>query len=942
MEQSGNRRWIIRDASGHIDGPFSTEKILYKIGRGEFSGEEHISHYPGGKWVPISQDPQFYDKLLEVIAVNENKQHSPQTRVLEFTRQGQTEVQPEPKAKKEETVAREETPIPTASGANVSSRSSQKKKRRRRRKKSTDDIEMVDVRPQVLKALLRKAWWPVLVCGLGALAFIAVFYSSEPKEERIHLIAPQKNVAQSAPDALKSRIKQGVTDFLKDSFDGYVRAQNSFVNVVEHSNKNAEVMALLCMTYMQLWPFSYQDSADLKVIATVVQMSSQVDPGGMQAATCRAVDLIVRSRFIEAKSLVEAILDARANETQPPIIFYFLKGYLLEGTNDHAAAVGYLQSTQQLWPQWVLPYVIEAQAQARQEKYSAAANLYRRVLQSNPGHTVSRIELGILEYKQFNHYDLAQQLLQQALENDDAPKATLSRGYQGLAEISLKKGDQGQALKYAQKAFSMNSSNTTAKNIIVQIGGIEKLRRTKVKGQQLMFEGDQFFREGDCHAAQAHYKAAFEEDPRNATAALKAAQCLWKLSFSTEAIDWLNKAIAADGKLIEAHVTLAEYQAQRYNFLAAARVLENARRLNPKSHEVFRGFAMIELKRNNAKGAIAYGKKALQLYENDVETQIIMAEASLALRDPKMAYNYAARAVDLDVNHRKAQIVYAQALAGLQGVDVGVDYFLKLVNNYPLVNEYRLALGQLLLSDERYQQAEEVFRQIIKLQVKPKEAYVELAKVLRAENEMAEALELLFKAAVLDPADSEPLFLAGNIYLDLKKPQEAAVQFQRVLTINKLYPLVQYQMGRAALMMNDPKAALNYTDAEKRVNPNMADSYLLAAEAHSLMQQYTMCATEYQKAIKLRPQQASIYVKLAQCYRKASNLETAMAMLAVAAQKESGLADIYKEQGAIYELKGDIAHAIEAYNQYFVLDPDAPDRSQIEERISALQRGQRP
>ena len=70
--------------------------------------------------------------------------------------------------------------------------------------------------------------------------------------------------------------------------------------------------------------------------------------------------------------------------------------------------------------------------------------------------------------------------------------------------------------------------------------------------------------------------------------------------------------------------------------------------------------------------------------------------------------------------------------------------------------------------------------------------------------------------------------------------------------------------------------------------------------------------------------------------------DAAMAMLNVAATKENGLADIYKEQGAIYELKGDVNHAIEAYNQYFVLNPDAADRPQIEGRISALQRGQTP
>ncbi len=76
--------------------------------------------------------------------------------------------------------------------------------------------------------------------------------------------------------------------------------------------------------------------------------------------------------------------------------------------------------------------MLEAQAHTRLEKYSQAGNIYRRVLQANPAHTVARIELGILEYKQFNHFDIAERLLKQALEGDDAPRATLSRGYQGL------------------------------------------------------------------------------------------------------------------------------------------------------------------------------------------------------------------------------------------------------------------------------------------------------------------------------------------------------------------------------------------------------------------------------------------------------------------------------------------------------------------------------
>lgn len=939
----GTKKWIIRDASGHIEGPFTTEKVLYKIGRGEFSGEEHIAHYPDGKWISISQDPQFYDKLLEVLSANENVEAAHETRVLEFTRgpQAGDEVSPADEDTAAHTQASFNQEPDTSAGQEESALAPVEppRERRKRRRKKPEDIELVDVRPQFMKELLQRAKWPLIVAVVGVVAALFLFTPGPSSEERVHLVAPQKNIPQVEPASLNNRIRQGMVDFSSDTLEGYQRAQNSFVYVVERNSKRGEIIAALCMTYLQLWPYAYQDSKDSKVVATMVQWSSQVDPAGIHSNTCRAMDLIVRSRFQEAKALVEAVLESRLTESKPPINFYFLKGYLLEETGDHASAIGYFQTTQQLEPKWLLPYVLEAQAHTKLEKFSAAGNLYRRILQANANHTVARIELGLLEYKNFDHYDQGERLLKQGLDRDDAPKATLSRGYFGLAEIALKKSDQAKALKYAQKAFSLNSSNTAAKNLIVQIGGVEKLKRTKVKGQQLLFEGDQFFREGDCHAAQAHYKAAFEEDQRNALAALKAAQCLWKLSFSTEAIEWLNRAIKADPKLIEAYVTLAEYQAARFNFLAAAGVLERARAVNPRSHEVYRGFAMVEFKRNNAKGALAFGKQALKIYENDVETHIILAQASLATRDYKMGYNYAAKAVDLDVNNRKAQIVYAEALAGLQGVDVGADHFVKLVTNYPFVMEYRLAFGKLMLADERYQQAEEIFRQITHLQEKPKEAYVELSKVLKAEGNMGEALELLLKAAVLDPADAEPLFMAGNIYLELKKPQEASVQFQRVLTINKLYPLVYYQLGRAALQMNDPRTALSFTEQEKRANPNLADAYLLAAEAHTLMQQYSNCATEYQKAIKLRPQQAFIYVKLAQCYRKSGSLDVAMNMLAVAATKESGLADIYKEQGAIYELKGDASHAIEAYNQYFVLDPDAPDRAQIQERISTLQRG---
>ena len=244
----------------------------------------------------------------------------------------------------------------------------------------------------------------------------------------------------------------------------------------------------------------------------------------------------------------------------------------------------------------------------------------------------------------------------------------------------------------------------------------------------------------------------------------------------------------------------------------------------------------------------------------------------------QLAYNYAAKAIEIDVNNRRAQTVYADTMMGLQGADVAVDYLLQLIRFYPLVVDYRLALGKLYLKDERYHKTrKEIFKQIIKIEEKPKEAYIEMAKVLKFENQLNLALEyLLLKAAVMDPAGCGTPLSSGATSLpgNTCKGSRALAQFKRVLRINKLYPLVHYQMGRANLYMGNAEETLEETRQEKAINPNLADAYLLAAEAYTTLKQYSLCATEYQKAIKLQGQPAMTYVRLAGCYPQSGQSST--------------------------------------------------------------------
>ncbi len=913
-------RWILKDADGRVRGPYSTEKIIHKINSGDFNGEEFISHYPGGRWFPISQEPQFYDRLLDVLS----GQSAPDDETLEKTKVEFAKSH----------VSQTLKPDPVQRGT------AERKATRESKTIEDDTIELVDVKKTIKKEVAKKSLVP-LIAGAVVL-LIAGFIFLQPttikSEDRIHLLAIQPQRPQSSS---AEKFKKALPDFLRDTYSGYLRSQDEFVQILQIDAKNSEVLSLLCMTYNELWPYSYQDTQDLRTVSHAVQLANQIDATSANAAICKTVDLLVRGRLPEARSLVSAVLENNAQQT--PVLLYYLKSVLLENSSEFQTAIGYVASAIQLWPQWLRGYVQQAQLETKNNNPTEAANIYNRILKNNPDHKVARLELGLLQYRVFRQFDKASELLNGALQNsqDKVSNTLLSNSYFALAEIALNKQDRDKALKMAQQAYSASINNVAAKNLIVQLGGLDKLKKTKLQGQYLMYEGDQLVREGDCQSAQAHYRSAFEEDPKNATAALKSAKCLWQLSLSTEAIDWLNKAIKADSKSIEAYVLLADYYTRRFNFDAASRVLASAQRISPKSFDVYRGFAIVELRRNNPSGAITYAKRAIALYEADADSFVVLAKSYLAMASKEnfpLALSAAMKAVEIDINNRDAQVIYAEALAGTEGVEVGLNYLRKLTTNFPLVLEYQIALGKLYLSDDRFSTAEEAFQRIIKTNPKSKEALVLLAKSLRAQNKMEAALDTLLEAAIADPADPEPLFQAALIYLENKKPAESRAQLERVLRVNPSYPLVHYYIGRVALETKKPAEALNQAHEEQKINPNLPEAFVLSGDAYMDTKQYSLAASEYQKSLQLISQpRASLYIKVAHCYRLAGSFDSAASMLDIAFHREPGNANIYKERAQLYEMTNDAQRAIEAYNQYFVLEPTAPDRQQIMERIQALQ-----
>ena len=953
MSRASQKQWIVRNADGKIYGPFSKDQVLEQIDRNFFLGDEQIAEYPGGRWISISKSPEFYDRLLDVLAAEvrgngtSGMRQAPEPAPSQDTKTEGDPIKPEPTAASTRstglsvTVEQPHSDGPTATFKKAVA-------------KPGNVIELTDLKSFELKQKFNASKIPLIIIGLAILLAIGAFMVSGQETavgDRIHLLSPRKGQPEIAETKINEKFNRAINFFQADTFLGYQKAQNEIIEAIEGASmspesaaKRAKLLSTLCLVYRELWPFAYQDARDLRVMSDIMQAAKRWDPAGLHGGLCELVSLMINGRFRDAQGLTDQML---TQENQTPVLFE-MRGDIYFYMRDYKEAVTYFSQARSLWPVWQKTAVQEARARAETKKYQEAIDLYRGVLQKSPNHGVAKVELGLIEGTVFKKYDKGIELIEQGLQaSDRVPKPVQANGFFGLAQIYLATNQKGKALENANLAYQLNTSNLRAKELLERLGGATD--KTRPEARELIYLGEQYVRAGDFFAAQAQFKAAFEADPKNGMAAMKAGKCLWQLNQSLDAIDWMKKAITADRQLIPAYVELADYYAQRFDYFSAIEILKTAQGLQPQNYEVYRGFAQLELRRNDFKRALSFAEKALKLYNADLETNLIMAKAHLGLNQYPEARRYAGKAIELDFSSLEAHSLYAKIEAGIHGVEAGAAYIKKLLNKYVITQgqqipqaaiDYRVTLGEIYMQEERYNLAEDMFRQAISLDPVHKPALIALGKVLQAQNQVNAALEAFLRAAVLDPSDADPIFLSGQLYMERGDNASAIRQFERVLKINSRYPKAHVALGKVAIKMGDPKKAIEEASQERAINPDLSDAYILAAEAYYDLKQYTNCAAEYQKAVSKRGHSVVTLVRMARCYRLSGALDSASSLLKQAQALESGNADVWKEQGALYHMKGMAEQAVTAYSTYLQLMPNATDKAEIEAAISKAQSGE--
>ena len=354
------------------------------------------------------------------------------------------------------------------------------------------------------------------------------------------------------------------------------------------------------------------------------------------------------------------------------------------------------------------------------------------------------------------------------------------------------------------------------------------------------------------------------------------------------------------------------------------------------SYSIFQDLARLQLDRHDYAAAVYFAQRAVSLNQKDLASTILLVRAYLEQKAYLKIFENVERWRMHDPANPEVREVYIRALAGFGENALAIEEMRALLENYPTVSEYQLLFAQILQEVGMFSAAEGHLRMVLQTQIKNKVAIIELAGVLGKQGKYNEARDWLYQAGLQDPTDVAPLFHLGKLYVEAGHAKAALLQFEQVLKKNPLYPGAHYYTAKAFFATGDSDRALAELQMELNVNPNHADSYVLAGDIQFSRKDYHSCISSYQKGIAVRESSADLYAKQARCFRLLGEFDSALALLRTADRNEPNYPMVWKEMGALCEMKQNFACAIEAYRHYLNLSPNAPDQSIIEERVLAL------
>lgn len=444
-----------------------------------------------------------------------------------------------------------------------------------------------------------------------------------------------------------------------------------------------------------------------------------------------------------------------------------------------------------------------------------------------------------------------------------------------------------------------------------------------------------------------------------------------------EAVTALRKAISINPKLGHAYSNLGAALTDTKDLDGAERVLRHAIQLDPldlgDSAIAHNNLGNVLLHLGRLKEAEAIYRKAIELNRNYVLAYNNLGNALADLGRLDEADAMYRKAIELEPAYFEAHYNLGKLLLDRGRRNEAESMYRKAIALDPKDVQTHNVLGVLLFDERRLSEAEVIFRRVVALDPKYAVGYFNLGMVCRDLRRLSEAEAMYRRAIELDPKEANAHYTLGILLDGLGRPNEAEAMYRKAIELdpkrseahNNLGTLLSHQgrldeaeaMFRKAIELNPKNAAAHNNlgwllESQRRaeeaeivwrrlaeLQPERPDrknalAWNLAERGVKLDEALELALSAVQSA----PNDPNMLDTLGWVHYKRSELTQAEESLKKAIRlfaDSSGAVDSWLHLGAVYEKKGDLEAAKDAYRQVLNLKPGHKEAAEALKRLGA-------
>ena len=819
------------------------------------------------------------------------------------------------------------------------------RKRKRKEEEENNREEDDEESPEVAKKKKKKL---LVMLAIGFILYAVFFPGDEVKPSRPPFKHLEPVVEFPVPfdraDSKRAKIDfdKARILFARGDYQSIVGAGILLKNSYENNIESEEIVSLLVRAYAEQLQYSRLDKqSNALVIFNMIQSKRPFlakDPNGV----------IGLNLFYMAINKPEAAAD---------VVSRYLKLYPKNVTQDLFAV--YLQTLLKLGRLDLAKQFSEALVKAPDKnRYSLDALIELSLLNQESEQAMEYVNEGIKKFphlvgfylkkadlllreKKFKEVEpLLNKSLDLGLEHNDLTRA---KYFHTKGLLVAQEGDVKKATAYFAKSLEIEDSTELRMRLADLAGGEDIQNETdkliaESKSIKLLNQAKDFFEKRSYELAVSYAARASDAFPGYIPAELFLAKVQLRLGLAKQALKTLEDLIKKYPEDRNINLAMIDAYIETYKFNDAKTrigVLSGSDFKN--SYEFASANGRLYLQMSDPLQAISWFRNSINM--NPLNDEDIYWLATLLI---KRANFDAARillnkCMELDPINVDYRIAYSKIVYEQQDDLAAIGYLLGLMNEFGENPKIMAEIAIFYYRAGKIKDFQAYKEKLEKLPTKDKSLYEFLIKAALLDERYAEIPELVENLLRIEPGELEAMMTVGKVLFEDGKLVEAAKWFKRIQDKLETYPKVQYYIAKIKFLSKDYDAALKDVEADLKANGDNDADLTLIAQIYIEKGDLTQAENLFKKAQKINPKAFESLMGLADISTKRNNFDLALDLYKKAMNVKGDEPIIHKKIGDVYRLLGQGALAVESYKLYLEMNPEAPDKNQIESYINLMQ-----